>query len=305
MSNFVKNILRLTGDQKEIDLLMDSVKADRDENDLSQPPMEGIYYGRGTIDFRKIIPQPAFIFLGNLGTKEEKETGNRNWYNWNRKFWGVKRNASNCYKPEKNTIRFLTDWAAPLNVIETLSWLFKDVRITMSWADEDLGSNCGRAVFLGGKLIDGENMDMYSEEEAYTFAKEVWSDNAEYGEDTETTPVKTFKFVSNDTEYTCCLAKMDDNSTAFYYLNDEGYWESLLDAILCPPANLIVPLGYVCVKNEAENKGVLECLVSLGIVEPPAYSVPVGQGYARYELCELHENKLNEWDASGVLYKEN
>lgn len=300
MPNWVKNILQFEGDQKEIDLLLDSIKSERDEKDLSQPPIEGVYYGKGTIDFRKIIPQPPYLFLGNLTSAEEKATGNRNWYNWNRKFWGVKRNAANCCKPKgDNTIRFLTDWSTPLKIVEVLSWLFKDVRITLSWADENYGSNCGQVIFEAGKLTEGLNFDGIPEKEAVSFAKAIWEDGSENEEEPY---IKTFRFESDGTEYTCCLTKSEDNSTTFLYLNEEGCWENLLDAIYSTPKDLIVPYGFVCVKDEAENKGVCDCLVSLGIIEPPAYSVPVGQGYARYQLCELHQEKLNEWDASDVLY---
>ena len=114
--------------------------------------------------------------------------------------------------------------------------------------------------------------------------------------------VRTFNFNSKGDNYTCCIAKCEDNTASLYFMNEEGYWDYLLDAILNPPAGLIVPPGHVCVKNEAENEGVLDLLVSLGIVQKPAYSVPVGIGIARYELCELNQENLNEWDASDVLY---
>ena len=114
--------------------------------------------------------------------------------------------------------------------------------------------------------------------------------------------VKTFEFDSKGVHYTCCIAKSQDNTASLYFMNSEGYWDYLLDAIYNPPAGLIVPPGHVCVKNEAENEGVLDLLIGLDIVQKPAYSVPVGIGIARYELCELNQEKLNEWDASDVLY---
>lgn len=166
MSNHVKNLLMFEGEKSKIELLMETVQSD-EHTDYT-------YSGKGTIDFRKIIPYPECIFQGNLGLEEEERTGNRNWYDWNRAHWGVKKNACNWYKPEEGKIIFDTDYSAPLKVIEELSWLFKDVQITHSWADEEIGTNCGQVVWENGEIIGGANFNVISEKEAEDFAREVW-----------------------------------------------------------------------------------------------------------------------------------
>ena len=170
MSIQVVNELTFEGDNAEVKLLMNSVK-------MTGPKVaEYLYTGVGTIDFRKIIPCPPCLFMGNLGPEEEKKTGNHNWYNWNRKYWGVKKNANNCFRPREGRIKFLTDCAAPLPVIIALSWLFKDVRITFRWASEQLGENCGEAVLLNGELEDAVDFDGAPKKEAVAYATNLWKE---------------------------------------------------------------------------------------------------------------------------------
>ena len=56
--------------------------------------------------------------------------------------------------------------------MQKLSEQYPDIRFTHEWADEDLGSNCGRRVYFGG-----ECEEMYYPEtrkEALEFAARVW-----------------------------------------------------------------------------------------------------------------------------------
>lgn len=178
MSNLVKNILFFNGPQKEIDLLLKTVKADAPAD-----PDPYSYYGEGTIDFDKIIPTPECIFQGPLGDEEEKETGNRNWWNWRLKYWGVKRNAYNGIAPGNDkTIQFFTDYNPTFNVVAALSWLFRNVHIIYVWADETCEYG-GAAVFKAGNRIDaleiediGESVwEAQSQEERKCILEEVSS----------------------------------------------------------------------------------------------------------------------------------
>ncbi len=159
MSSRVINELTFDGDQHEIKELLENVKATT----------------VGTIDFRNVIPFPPCVFQGNLGTDEEAATGNRNWEKWNLRHWGVKKNAGNGYKSPVGAIVFDTDYAAPLLVTKELSWLYKDIRITHRWASEYYGCNCGEAVFCNGELLNAENFESVSEEEAKNFAFDLWN----------------------------------------------------------------------------------------------------------------------------------
>ena len=52
MPNWVKNIVTFDGEQNEIERLLDFIKRDKDED------ADENEYGRGTIDFNKVIPMP-------------------------------------------------------------------------------------------------------------------------------------------------------------------------------------------------------------------------------------------------------
>lgn len=161
MPNHVTNIVVLKGADDEIKRLRQEVM--RQE------------YGLGSIDFEKIIPMPADIFRGNLGLKEREIYGHKNWYDWSIVHWNTKWNAYGtdeiqAYKdPDK--LAFLTAWAAPHPILEKLSELYPNVEISHSWADEDIGSNCGRRIYINGCLTES-----YCPEygrDSYEFAAEV------------------------------------------------------------------------------------------------------------------------------------
>ena len=145
MPNHITNRIRLYGDESEIRRIMERVKNDE--------------YGIGTLDFDKIIPMPDNIYRGPLGSTEEKLYGKNNWYDWSLANWGTKWDAygyddSIDYSQNKNTITFLTAWAAPHPVIEKLAEIYPSVRIEHEWADEDIGSNCGRRVYYDGERVE-------------------------------------------------------------------------------------------------------------------------------------------------------
>lgn len=110
--------------------------------------------------------------------------------------------------------------------------------------------------------------------------------------------IKTFGFRNHE----CCITKGEDNSIFFYSKNKDGSWDDFLDATMNPGEYVFVPEGYVCIKNECENDGVLDALVHLGIIHAPICSVPVGTGHLHLEMCEINEKALNEWDASKFIY---
>ena len=145
MPNHITNRIKLFGDESDIRRLMEAVKNDK--------------YGIGTLDFEKIIPMPDNIYRGNLGAAEQKLYGNNNWYDWSLANWGTKWDAygyDDCidYSGDKDTITFLTAWSAPHPVIEKLAEMYPTVKIEHEWADEDIGSNCGRRVYYDGERVE-------------------------------------------------------------------------------------------------------------------------------------------------------
>jgi hypothetical protein len=107
------------------------------------------------IDFNKIIPQPANIFLGDLSNEDKKHCeaqGIPNWYDWNTENWGTKWGAysMNDKRDTPDTIHFQTAWSVPEPVVEALAKMFPDVEMQWDYADEDSGSNTGRVLLKDG-----------------------------------------------------------------------------------------------------------------------------------------------------------
>ena len=46
--------------------------------------------GLGSIDFRKLIPEPEGLYMGDLGIEEMKRYKDNNWYDWRMKNWNTK-----------------------------------------------------------------------------------------------------------------------------------------------------------------------------------------------------------------------
>ncbi|MCW7550023.1 hypothetical protein OO184_19330 [Photorhabdus sp. APURE] len=69
--------------------------------------------------------------------------------------WGTKWNAYG-QNPEANTqtkVTFETAWSHPFSVIQALSKKFPNEQITVKFADEATGSNCGYYTMQNGELL--------------------------------------------------------------------------------------------------------------------------------------------------------
>ena len=95
------------------------------------------------------------------------------WYEWAYQNWGTKWNACHCsYNNEDKMLNFQTAQRTPLPVILKLSAAALGVQMSLEFADEDIGHNCGRVVFKNGDI-----REIYKPEEgreAFEFSAEVW-----------------------------------------------------------------------------------------------------------------------------------
>ena len=105
----------------------------------------------GDVDFNKLIPQPENIERG--GCTGQHAEGVVCWLDWRREHWGTKWNAYSAALFDDH-VRFDTAWSMPAPVIDALVAAHPTERIEVEWADEDLGSNCGRLVFDRGELVE-------------------------------------------------------------------------------------------------------------------------------------------------------
>ena len=114
--------------------------------------------------------------LGNVYINNILQYGADSWYDWCCENWGTKWNASDTYIIDDNEIEFSTAWSCPVNILKELSKQFSGVEIAVDFADEDIGSNCGKITFLNGEMKEYIDMDSNTD-----FALEVWGyDKEEY-----------------------------------------------------------------------------------------------------------------------------
>lgn len=71
--------------------------------------------------------------------------------------WGTKWNAyDQLVDLEQGIFQFDTAWSCPQPLIRELSAHHPEAEITLQFADEDIGSNCGTLVFKGGEVCSSD-----------------------------------------------------------------------------------------------------------------------------------------------------
>lgn len=113
----------------------------------------------------------ADLIQGKQALDNSDKHGFKDWYTWSIANWGTKWNAYSISEVD-DSIMFDTAWSTPLPIIEELSSMFPNVKITLEFADEDFGHNCGQVVFLDGNTID-ENIPQGGSAEAYILASKI------------------------------------------------------------------------------------------------------------------------------------
>lgn len=155
MPNHVRNRVEFVGDDARINELLDFVSSVEDEPE-----------GGSEFDFNKIIPQPSNVYKGSfgLGKDEEgiREKGMITQYEFNTRNWGTKWNAYNV-NVYNNIVEFDTAWSMPNPVFVELSKQYPDLTLAVSYADEDIGSNCGKILYKDGQAIEDVVFDKYSD----------------------------------------------------------------------------------------------------------------------------------------------
>jgi len=120
MPNWVINIIEVEGD--DIQEMLEKIKSEKSD-----------------FDFEKIIPMP--------------ESENDNWYKWSLNNWGTKWTASDVIV-NGNLITFETAWDTPFNLIMHLSIQFPNLSFDVKYADENVGSNCGKYKLKNGCVLE-------------------------------------------------------------------------------------------------------------------------------------------------------
>lgn len=90
---------------------------------------------------------------GKIALDNLQKYGHKDWYSWSIANWGTKWNAYEIHNLDNCCIKFDTAWSTPFPIFEQLSKMFPDLTLTVSFADEDIGSNCGAYTLQYGKVI--------------------------------------------------------------------------------------------------------------------------------------------------------
>jgi hypothetical protein len=124
--------------------------------------------------------QDEALKLGRIYANNIKKYGHQTWYGWNNDNWGTKWNSYSCDKISDNIFTFETAWSNVKSIIEKISKTFPDIIINYTWADEDIGANCGLIAYKDGIL--SENIPETGSKEAYDIAFLLRPENKEYYE---------------------------------------------------------------------------------------------------------------------------
>lgn len=159
MPNHIKNVVEFEGDALKV-------------KEIKQ-------FMGNTPDFNKLIPMPTELdgtkSPSDLPADVSKELcrkyGADNWYDWRLEHWDTKWNAyqldEDRLESDSGKCVFYTAWSMPMKIALALSLRFPDVKIIWSYADEDIGNNCGEIVFQGGGIVK----QLFGDED---FAEELW-----------------------------------------------------------------------------------------------------------------------------------
>jgi hypothetical protein len=125
---------------------------------------EALLGERGRSSIKDFSEEDFETFLKAI--KNYRKHGYMYWYEWSIKNWGTKWNAygQNDSRNTPDTIYFQTANGKPIPVILALSAHFPVVSMTLTYADEDSGSNTGRIVFKNGNVIEEYKPESQSKE---------------------------------------------------------------------------------------------------------------------------------------------
>ena len=136
---------------------------------------EGLMTSQQIIESIKYDKDQNFQSIIELGQKygdNFQKYGYTTWYDWAINNWGTKWNSYDSEPVEENTLTFNTAWARAIPVISKLAEKYSDMDIEYQWADEDIGSNVGRAYYSSGELTE-EYIPVSQSKEAYEMAADI------------------------------------------------------------------------------------------------------------------------------------
>lgn len=208
MQNNVMNLLKLEGDMNKIDEVLRAVRKEGsvlgslDFNKIIPMPeslnmecgsqqKEGLaayadYISKNNQSeqhYRKRHPEitDEVWAMGKQSYENFQKYGAPTWYEWSNKHWGTKWNAYEDGEMEctdrVRMLSFQTAWSMPLPILLKLSEMMPDAKLSVHWADEDIGRNCGTLTIQNGDVISAFLPDW--SKESVEFAASVWGRSPE------------------------------------------------------------------------------------------------------------------------------
>lgn len=125
---------------------------------------------RARVDIRGMSEDSFRQFVGML--ENYRACGYLHSMAFARAVWGTKWNACRpIAEPADGRCQFETAWSCPMGVFVKISERFPDDAITVAYADEDIGSNCGTFTVLGGKIVEQDIAPPWRDMDKSTQAK--------------------------------------------------------------------------------------------------------------------------------------
>lgn len=116
---------------------------------------------RDSLDVSKLRDDSFEQFVGML--RNYRACGYLHGMDFARKSWGTKWNAcKNAADVTTGTAQFNTAWSCQKPVLIALSNRFPDEEITVAYADEDVGSNCGTFTLKAGLVVRSDEAAEWS-----------------------------------------------------------------------------------------------------------------------------------------------
>jgi hypothetical protein len=110
---------------------------------------------RSRVDALKLSDEGFEQFVQMLRNK--RSCGHFNTLDFARDVWGTKWNAyDQVIDLDVGVLSFDTAWSCPMPVLQELSKRHPDDEITIRYADEDLGCNCGTVKLKAGEVVSSD-----------------------------------------------------------------------------------------------------------------------------------------------------
>ena len=134
---------------------------------------------RERVNIKAMPPKVFAQFVGML--ENFRASGHLHSMDFQRDAWGTKWNACrSSVDTDGEGCRFETAWTCPRQLLTTLSQRFPEAVIVVTYADEDIGYNCGTVMLRGGQVVKSDisarSLMAIPElrKKWQTFARDVW-----------------------------------------------------------------------------------------------------------------------------------